>query len=539
MTEAARSPRRAAYAGRPASPGLALGPVIVDRKAGPRERVAGSVEDERAALESALAAATASLAELMQSTGGDAAEIIEFQLALAEDDTLSAPAFAEIATGTPAHEAWAGAVDVLVSDYQAAEEEYFRARAADLTDLRDRVLGTLSGVGELDAGLPEGAILLAEDVTPSRFLSLDWTGRGIALTGGSTTSHVAMLARSRGVPMLVAIGAVEAGDGEIALLDAETGRLVVAPDADECSGIAEHMARRNEQAEFDANEARRPAVTAGGEEIAVMINVADPAELDAIDPEICDGIGLARTELMFLGAGGLPDEETQLAAYQRLIAWAGSRPVTVRTLDAGGDKPIPGYTLDGESNSFLGVRGVRLSLAHPDVFRVQVRALLRAAAEGDIRIMIPMVSVPAEMKRVKTIVAEEADRLAGLGVPHRVPPVGIMVEVPSAALALERFDTDFASIGSNDLTQLILGVDRDSEILAPLFDERNEAVKSAIRQLIAVAHDKGRKVGICGQGPSDHPDFAEFLVGLGIDSISLNPDSIIEVTRRIAAIEGG
>lgn len=534
MSMAARSSRRAAYAGRTASPGLALGPLVVDRPQARRARAAGDPARERSALESALADASAALAGLAAASDGDAADILEFQLALAGDPALSDPAHAAIAGGMPADSAWSQAVDALIADYHAAEEEYFRARAADLVDLRDRVLHALAGGEDGAAGLPEGAILIAVDLAPSRFLSTDWTGRGIVLEAGSPTSHVAMLARARGVPMLVGLGAVDAGDGETGLLDAEAGRLIVAPDADEHAGFAAAAARFRRRLDEEAGRSLRPAVTAAGERVQVLVNVADPAELGSLDPAICDGIGLARTELMFHGQARLPDEETQLAAYRRLLAWAAGRPVTVRTLDAGGDKPIPGYTLDNETNSFLGLRGVRLSLRHPDVFRVQVRALLRAAADGDIRIMIPMVAVPAEMERVREVVASAAAELDAAGAGYRLPPVGMMVEVPAAALALESFDTDFASIGSNDLVQYVMAASRDAAELGELADAGAPAVLSLIAMTVAKARARGMPVSLCGDAGGD-PAVVPKLLGAGLRSLSVAPAAVGRVKAAIAA----
>ena len=225
----------------------------------------------------------------------------------------------------------------------------------------------------------------------------------------------------------------------------------MSPDAAQLEAYALRRGRADDERERDADAATRPAATLQGERVQVLLNVSTLEELDSIDPAICDGIGLVRTELLF--AHGPPDESTQIAFYRRLLAWAGGRPVVIRTLDAGGDKPIAGVTIDGESNPFLGVRGVRLSLAAPQLFKVQLRALLAAAVAGDLRIMLPMITAPAEVTQVRALLAQAAAELAAEHRPHAVPPLGIMVEVPAAALALEAFDIDFASIGSNDLLQ--------------------------------------------------------------------------------------
>jgi phosphotransferase system enzyme I (PtsI) len=237
---------------------------------------------------------------------------------------------------------------------------------------------------------------------------------------------------------------------------------------------------------------------------------------------------------MFHGSRGaeLPDEESQLAAYRSLLVWADGRPVTVRTLDAGGDKPITGYTIPNEANSFLGMRGVRLSLKHPEVFRVQIRALLRAAAEGDIRIMIPMVSVPAEMKQVRKIVDDCAAELASEKAAYRVPPVGMMVEVPAAALSLEAFDTDFVSIGSNDLTQYVMAASRDSADLAGLSVASDPAVLTLVSMVVDKANARGIPVSICGDAGGD-PAIVPALLDTGLRTLSVAPHAVGPVKKAI------
>lgn len=526
-------PRR--YDGRVASPGFAAGPIFrIERSCAPAGLAATlSPEAERARLVAALEQARAGLSALVAETSGDASDILAFQLALAEDDTLTDPALAAIATGQSAESAWRAAVGVLIADYEAASEEYFRARAGDLRDLEARVLDALLG-GGVTIMLPERAIGLARDLAPSLFLGLDWSGRGIALEAGSPTSHVAMLARARNVPMLVGLGPIVGEAGAMALVDGTSGTLTIAPD-----DLTERRFRAR-QAEFESvreNAAAlvfEPAVTADGERVEVHLNIADSAELDSLDPAMCNGIGLVRTELLFHDRKGLPGENEQAAVYARILRWAKGRPVTIRTLDAGGDKPIPGLTLEAELNPFLGLRGIRLMLARPEVFRTQLRALLRAATEGDLKIMIPMVGVPGEMVRVRGLIAEVRADLSSSGTPHGTAAIGMMVEIPAAALTLDHFETDFVSIGSNDLVQYTLAASRDADLGAALSDAANPAVLRLIETVVRTGRERSIPVSLCGDAAADALVLPK-LLETGLRSISVAAPRVTEAKRVIAS----
>ena len=261
-------------------------------------------------------------------------------------------------------------------------------------------------------------------------------------------------------------------------------------------------------------------MTADGTPIRIMLNISDPRELAGLDPSICDGIGLVRTELLFHDRHGLPGEEQQYGVYRQIAEWAQGRPVTIRTLDAGGDKSIPGLTPARESNPFLGVRGMRLSLARPDVFRTQLRALARAAMHGDLRIMLPMVTQPRELALARGMLDDEISALTAAGVPARRPSLGIMVEVPAAAIAADRFDADFFSIGSNDLTQYAAAAGRDIGAVADLSDP----VQPAMLRLYPVRRRRGAPtrhrrelMRRCGRGRARHPHAARCGIALAVD----------------------
>ena len=278
--------------------------------------------------------------------------------------------------------------------------------------------------------------------------------------------------------------------------------------------------------------ADKPAVTADGEAVRVMINLDDPASLDALSPAFCDGIGLTRTEFLFKD-GQLPGEEAQAQVYRKVVAWAAGRPVTIRSLDAGGDKPIAGVTPEGETNPFLGVRGLRLSLQHPEIFSVQLRALARAAAVGPLKIMVPMVTRPEEIVTVRSLLDKALAALAAAGVAHGRPELGMMVEVPAAALTAESFAVDFYSIGSNDLVQYTTASARDNAAVAALADPRNPAVAALIRACVVAAEHRQVEVSLCGEMASD-PQLLPLLLDCGLRCLSVTPAQLAHVKLAIS-----
>ncbi len=523
--------------GRPASPGLAIGPVTV-LAAGLANRTAiGDPAQEAAALQAAIEAATAEIAELIATVQGEAAEILEFQVAMLEDDALAEGAYDAISAGIAADHAWRSALDAEISGYHAAEDEYFRARAADLADIRDRVLARLSGA-DTAAKITGGSIVAGDDISPTAFLAADWThGGAIALAAGSPSSHVAMLARARGAPMVVGLGPLSwnGRPPSLALVDGDAGTVIFDPEPETLRLFEYRVAAANAaRAIADAGRAE-PAFTADGRPIAVLLNIAAPEDLAGLDPGICDGIGLVRTEFLFEASHGLPDEDTQYAVYRRILDWAEGRPVTIRTLDAGGDKPIKGLTVDGESNPFLGLRGIRLSLARPEVFRVQLRALCRAAVHGALKVMLPMVAVPSEFDRAAAMLDEEFAGLKTKGMACARPPLGIMVEVPAAALRAQDFNAAFYSIGSNDLTQYTMAAARDVGAVADLNDTGNPAVLALIAGTVEAGRKRGIEVSLCGDAGAD-TRLTTVLLATGLTTLSVSPIAVARLKAAIAMV---
>jgi phosphotransferase system enzyme I (PtsI) len=519
--------------GTPVSPGLARGPlVLLAEDVRSVVRRPGSAEEESSRFRAAIAAASSELAALTERADDTEAEtILAFQVAMLDDPVVTGPALTAIAAGATAEQAWRNAMELQIREYHEADDLYFRARASDLRDMRDRVLCQLAGAPATT--IAPGSIVVATDLPPSRFLEIAWDGGGVALTQGSPNSHVAMLARSRGVPMLIGVEQADLRGHTEALIDTENAVLVASPDGK----VATDFAWRQQRDEIARGEAERflrtPAVTANGERVQVLINVADGSELDQLDPSCCDGIGLVRTELMLRDANDLENEEKEYQGYCRIMRWANGRPVTIRTLDAGGDKPIAGYTVASESNPFLGVRGLRLSLLHPEVLTTQLRALARAASLGALKIMVPMVTSPRELDYVRVLLESSIAHLRQERVECAVPELGMMVEVPAAALAIDLFDADFFSIGSNDLIQYVTASSRDSSPLAPLQDPLQPAVLRLIHEVVEHANAHGIPVSLCGDMASDVRCIPA-LLGVGLRCLSVAPAAVARVKSAIA-----
>jgi phosphotransferase system enzyme I (PtsI) len=515
-----------------ASIGYASGPLFLMERNTANYVGSGNAATEAERLQAAIGRASHAVSELMAQAEPESAAILEFQVAMLEDESLAEPALAAIATGADAANAWSDALAGQIADYESADDAYFRARSADLRDIRDSVLRALSGAKSGKA--PAGAVLFGNDITPTQFLAMDWKqGGGIVLRNGSSASHVAMLARSRGVPMLVGVGSIEAANDDLVLVDAEHGRIIVLPDTEAQREFLKASTAHHQLLNLARSHLRRPAVTADGVQVEVLVNIAEPVDVDTIDIATCDGVGLMRTEFLF--SRGLPDEESQYQAYRKVLEWAAGKPVTIRTVDAGGDKPVRNYTIE-ETNPFLGLRGIRLALARPDVFRAQIRALLRAAVHGNLKVMFPMIAVASEYARAKAMFAEEASGLAAGGVPHRMPPLGIMVEVPSVAIAPQAFaDVAFFSIGSNDLTQYVMAAARDNASVAALNDTAHPAVLRLIGEVAAFGKANGIPVSLCGDAGGD-VRLIPLLLAAGLRELSAAPAQLASAKAAIADV---
>ena len=416
-----------------------------------------------------------------------------------------------------------------------------RERADDLKDLRDQLVARLLGVSGGGPRLTRPSILVADELTPSETMGLDTSlAAGFLLRRGGPTSHTAILARALGVPAVVGAGAAADGltDGQELWLDGGAGQFAPTgdPEADrEFRRRQEGLQRRGRADEECRGRATR---TADGTEIELAANVTAPAfQRLAVDND-AEGVGLFRSEFLYLDQAELPDEEKQLAAYRSVLEELAPRPVIVRTMDVGGDKEAACLGLPREENPFLGCRAIRVCLRRPGVFRTQLRALLRASVFGTLKIMFPMISSLRELRQAKAAVEQAKAELRAEGIPFDPEvPVGMMVEIPSAALMADAFarEADFFSIGTNDLTQYTLAVDRGNETVAELYSALEPGVLRLIAMTARAARQAGIPCGMCGEAAAD-PRLLPVWLGLGLTELSVSPKAVLPTRRRIAGL---
>jgi phosphocarrier protein FPr len=518
--------------GTPASPGIGIGPVRrlqtpalqvpVDRAVDPAA--------ERRRLEAALAATRqqieGSRATVLARGDRHSAEIFDAHLLFLNDEALSGPALAAIQTGgLNAAAAWAAATHQMADQYRGLDDAYLQARAADVEDVGRQVVAELLGLDPRPTVSGVG-ILIAHDLTPADTAALDPAAvYGIATAAGGPTSHTAILARSLGIPAVVGLGpaVLDLAEGSELIVDGTQGVVLPAPDAATRTGYAERQADAARAAVALQAAAAEPAVTADGRRIEVVANIGSVKDAERAVAAGAEGVGLFRTEFLFLDRATAPSEDEQYAAYRAVCAAMQGRPVIVRTLDVGGDKPLAYIDMGHEENPFLGWRAVRFGLDNPAFFKIQLRAIARVAAEFPLKVMFPMIAVPSEYLTARELLRQAA---SDAGVSPAIE-TGIMVEIPSAALRARQFAelVDFFSIGTNDLTQYTLAAERGNPRVAKLADAFQPAVLDLIRQTAEAAQAAGKWAGVCGELAGD-PLAVEVLIGLGITELSMSAPAI-------------
>ncbi len=520
-----------------ASRGLAVGTarVLAGEDIQVSEAGAG-VERETAELHRARERVHSALQRALGTASGAAREIIEAHLTLIDDPELSQRALSKIAGGASAAFAWRCSIRESVEVLGGLDDPRLRERADDLIDLERQVLSALSGERvESALALSGNTILIAEELLPSQLLGVD-AGKpgGICLAAGGATSHVSILAAALGIPALVALGPSlrRIADGTALILDADAAVLHVDPGEERLEGARRRIDWAVRRDALERQAAQRECRTADGVRIEVLANVGSLAEAQVAVRNGAEGCGLLRTEFLFLDRRDAPTEAEQLAEYQPIAAALAGRPVTIRTLDIGGDKPIPYLPLPREDNPALGLRGVRTSLWRPDLLGAQLRAILAVQPFGQCRILVPMVTDAAEIRSVR-VLAEQAARQIGRS---EAAEIGVMIETPASALMAEALaeEADFFSIGTNDLTQYTLAMDRGHAQLAARLDALHPAVLRLIGRTAEAAGSRNRPLAVCGGLASD-PAAAPILIGLGVRELSCVPSAI----PRLKAYIGG
>ncbi len=521
-----------------ASPGLAIGQVFPFRvEDGPVPERGGEPHEERRALEAALGKARAQLQSLEGRLRGEAdpakAAIFAAHMEILDDPDLREPVEQAISEGASAAFAWREAFTSQARKLAGLRSELLAARATDVRDVGGRVLRLLTGVEAGPRSFPPDSIVVAEDLTPSDTASLDRSKViGFCTTTGGSSSHVAILARSMGIPAVAGIEAraLDVPAGTPAILDGGKGVLRLRPSASEVATVRERQGRVARKREAALAVTAQDAVTADGHRVEIAANITGPEDARQAMALGAEGIGLLRSEFLFLDRTEAPSEDEQRAAYEAVAKAVGrERPLVIRTLDVGGDKPLAYLPIAKEDNPFLGERGIRVLLDRPEILRAQLRAILKAAPAGRVHVMFPMVATLTELQRAKVILEEERQRLGAAAI-----PVGIMVEVASVAVMADVFapEVDFFSIGTNDLTQYTLAMDRGHPRLAPQIDALNPAVLRLIDMTVKAAHQHGRWVGVCG-GIAGDPRAVPILVGLGVDELSVSVPVIPEIKARV------
>lgn len=479
-------------------------------------------------------------AKMREQVGEKEAEILEGHVIMVSDPAMADEVTNQIKDGTCAERALWNVCDMFIQIFSMAEDELTNQRVTDVQDMRNRLLKILLGKEEVDISqVPKGTVLAARDLTPSMTVGLHKENVvGILTEVGGKTSHSAILARALEIPAVLSIPDIMqmVKDGQEAALDGDLGVVILDPSEEE---KAEYHAKREQY--LKEKEALRalvgkPTITADGKQVELVCNIGKPQDSDMVLERDGEGVGLFRTEFLFMDRTNTPSEEEQFQAYKQVAETMQGKPVIIRTLDVGGDKEIPYLNLEKEDNPFLGYRAIRVCLKQKDLYRAQLRALLRASAYGDIRIMVPMVTCLDELRQVKEILGELMKELDQEQIAYNKEiKVGIMVETPAASLMADLLakEADFFSIGTNDLTQYTMVVDRGNAQVAYLYSAYNPAVLRSIAHVIACGNKVGIPVGMCGEAAADEK-LIPLLLAYGLDEFSVSATSVLATRNTIA-----
>jgi len=482
--------------------------------------------------------------DTLKKMGKSEAEIFEAHIELINDPSIEEKVEHNIKTKLlKAEPALVKAIDEISGIFGTIDDEYIKERAADVKDIGKRMLYNLLGLNaSLDMDDGQEVIIIADDLTPSDTAQLDFSKvKGFAINKGGKTSHVAIMAKSIGIPAIVGAKDITArvSQGDTIIIDGAAGDILINPSPEEKEKYVDKKLKTDKELKELRSIKDMAAVTLDGRRVEISANIGSPADVKAALENGAEGIGLFRTELLFMDREDLPDEEEQFLKYKETAERMQGKPVIIRTLDIGGDKDLPYLGLVKEDNPFLGWRAIRFCLERLDVFKPQLRAILRASHYGKILIMFPMIATVDEVRRSKAVVEEVKMELTNEGIPFdKDIKIGIMIETPASAIIADKLikEVDFFSIGTNDLTQYTLAVDRGNDKISKLYQPTHPAVLRLIKNVIDTSHKEGKWTGMCGEFAGDHKA-AMLLLGLGLDEFSMSAGSIPRIKKLIRTME--
>lgn len=530
------------YQGKSILKGIAIGEIFFYQKEEKeiKRYKPENLEAEQKRYEKARDEAIGQLGELYkkacQEVGEVNAAVFEVHAMMLEDDDFNDAVLNMIATqGINAEYAVAMTGDNFSKMFSEMEDEYFKSRAADIIDISNRVVAVLGGSGSGNCELNKPVILIAEDLAPSETVQLDKNMLLAFVTEqGSSNSHTAILARSMNIPALIGVPIRKEWNGRMAVVDGYTGTLYLDPDEETLKELKKRKQAEDEERQLLLELKGKEDVTLDGKHIKLYANIGNISDVAAVMKNDAEGIGLFRSEFLYLEKDHFPTEEEQFQAYKTVAEMMAGKKVIIRTLDIGADKQAEYFHLEHEENPAMGYRAIRICLTQPEIFKTQLRALFRASAFGNIAIMYPMIISIEEIHKIKEIVEEVKSELREQGVQFSEVEQGIMIETPAAAVMSDVLaeEVDFFSIGTNDLTQYTLAIDRQNAKLDSFYDAHHPAILRMIQTVIDNGHSKGCWVGICGELGAD-TELTETFLKMGIDELSVSPTFVLPVRKLI------
>ena len=507
-----------------------------------KRRKIEDVDGEIVRLESAIAKATEQLQELyekaVKEVGEASAAIFEFhQMMLEDDDYLDS--MHEIIRGEEVNAEYAVAQtgDNFSAMFAGMEDDYMKARAIDVKDVSERLVRILSGAESNGKIGEEPVIIVADDLSPSETVQMDKEKiLAFVTVHGSTNSHTAILARMMNIPAIIGVPLEldKIPNGCQAIVDGISGEVILEPEASEIELAKKKIKEQAEKKQLLLEMKGKPTVTQSGKKVKLYANIGNVSDLAYVLENDAAGIGLFRSEFLYLGKEDYPTEEEQFTAYKQVLQTMAGKKVIIRTLDIGADKQVDYFHLGKEDNPAMGYRAIRICLSEPEIFKTQLRALFRASAYGNLSIMYPMIISTSEVKQIQAIVSEVKQELEELQIPYKEPEQGIMIETPAAVMISDELAkmVDFFSIGTNDLTQYTLAIDRQNEKLDPFYNAHHEAILRMIQLVADNAHKEGKWVGICGELGAD-TELTEKFIEMGIDELSVSPSMVLPIRKII------